>query len=193
MPERRRSSRRRREASRLSRNDWLARALELVAKKGGAKLHIETLCRQLHVTRGSFYWHFESRDAFVVALVDYWDAVYTRSVVENLRGAEGSPEEQLLALMHTIHEERLARYDMAVRAWAAQEPAVAAQVARVDEVRLEFVRSLFSAMGFRGRELAMRTRLFVIAHSLDHGLQSSISEAEERKLLSLRHAFFTRR
>ena len=192
MPQRTRTTRKAR-APRLTRTEWLARSLDLLAREGGAKLHIETLCHKLRVTRGSFYWHFASRDEFVRALVDYWDWVFTQSVVEQHRGVKGSPEERLLALMELLHEGRFARYDVAVRAWAAQERRLAPLVARVDEERLAYLRSIFAEMGFRGRELEMRTRLFVVSQSMSGALHSRLPEAEERKLLRLRHAFFTRR
>jgi AcrR family transcriptional regulator len=67
MPQRTRTK-----ARRYTRTEWLAKALELLAEEGGAKPHIETLCHELKVTRGSFYWHFRSRAEFVRALVDYW-------------------------------------------------------------------------------------------------------------------------
>jgi AcrR family transcriptional regulator len=193
MPQRTRTARKARRAQRLSRNQWLSRALDLVAREGGAKLHIETLCRQLRVTRGSFYWHFRSRSEFVQALVEYWGLVFTRSVVEQHRSVEGSPEERLLSLMELLHEGHFARYDVAVRAWAAQEPSLAAQVARVDEERLAYVGSLFAEMGFRGDELDMRTRLFVVFHSLEHALPNELPGAKQRRLLRRLHALLTRR
>jgi AcrR family transcriptional regulator len=188
MPQRKRK----RETRRLTRTEWLARALEIVAREGGAKLHIETLCRQLRVTRGSFYWHFAGRDEFVHALVDYWDLVFTRSAIEQHRGIPGSPEERLLSLMDLLHEGRFGRYDLAVRAWAAQEPGLAAQVARVDAERLAYVGSIFRGMGFRGDELAMRTRLFVVYQSLEEAL-TELPEARRRRLIRRRHALLTRR
>jgi AcrR family transcriptional regulator len=193
MPQRKRGRRRAQEAPRLTRTEWLARALELVAREGGAKLHIETLCRQLRVTRGSFYWHFASRDEFVRALVEYWDLVFSRAVIEQHRGEKGSPEDRLLSLMQLLHQGGFARYDVAVRAWAAQEPGLAEQVAAVDRGRLAYVGSIFAEMGFRGEELEMRTRLFVVYHSLELALQPEPSDAKQRRLIRRRHALLTRR
>jgi hypothetical protein len=82
---------------------------------------------------------------------------------------------------------------VAVRGWAAQERGLAAQIARVDEERLAYVRRLFAEMGFRGSEREMRTRLFVVYHSMDQALEVRLPEAEERKLLRHRHALLTRR
>ncbi|MFA9270109.1 MAG: TetR/AcrR family transcriptional regulator, partial [Baekduiaceae bacterium] len=43
---------------RLSVDDWVACALEVLADEGVAGIKIPTLCKRLGVTKGSFYWHF---------------------------------------------------------------------------------------------------------------------------------------
>ena len=50
----------------LSREDWLARSLPVIARSGG-RFRIEELASELCVTKGSFYWHFKSRADFVLA------------------------------------------------------------------------------------------------------------------------------
>ena len=68
----------------LTREQWLSNALEVVARKGGAKLRIRDLVERLGVSTGSFYWHFQSRDDFVESLVDYWARAFTSRVVEEM-------------------------------------------------------------------------------------------------------------
>ena len=69
----------------------------------------------------------------------------------------------------------------------------AARVARVDKSRMEYLRSIFAEIGFRGRELEMRTRLFVVFHSMESAVHSDLTEAETKSHLRLRHALLTRR
>jgi hypothetical protein len=84
-------------------------------------------------------------------------------------------------------------YDLAMRAWAAQDPEVARRVRKVDESRYAFVRSIFKDMGFSGRELEMRTRTFAVYESLDHTWFIRATKAERRKMLKLRHRLLTRK
>jgi AcrR family transcriptional regulator len=177
---------------RLTRERWLSAALEVVARQGGAKLRIRDLVQNLGVSTGSFYWHFRGRDDFVVNLVDYWGREFTSRVVEHMANVEGDARKRLLLLMEYLLERDLARYDVAVRAWAAQEPAVARQVRRVDQQRLRVVRALFKEMGFSGTELEMRTSTFAIFHSLELGFLARTSKKERRQHLRARHAFFTK-
>ena len=69
---------------------------------GGAKPHIEALCRKLKVTRGSFYWHFHDRREFDEALIEYWDLVFTRGPMEQHRAMQGSGKDRLLWLMEIL-------------------------------------------------------------------------------------------
>jgi len=172
-------------SERLTREVWLSRALEHLAQDGKAKLTVDKLVRALGVTKGSFYWHFRDRDDFQQSLVKYWDHQYTQSVIKLVTPLKGSPDDRLWAIMETVCKEDLARYDVAIRAWAAQEPAVVDLVRSVDNSRLRLVRSLFAELGFRGTELQMRTRSFVTYVSLELGI--TVRQSKRQRLDCLRH------
>lgn len=153
----RRSARKGR-STRLSREAWLAQALEVLAQQGNAKLRVETVAAALGVTTGSFYWHFKDRDAFLESLVRYWGTAYTDEVIEQMTGVEGDAKHRFRMLLETVVRGNYAGYDVSVRAWAAQEPKILDLVAEVDQRRLAFMGSLLAEIGFEGEELEMRTR-----------------------------------
>ena len=57
-------------AGRLSADDWSAAALQQIGEQGVPALAVEPLARRLGVTKGSFYWHFPTRDALLQAALD---------------------------------------------------------------------------------------------------------------------------
>lgn len=178
---------------RLSRSDWLARAMEVLSREGGARLNVNDLCQSLGVTKGSFYAHFDGRADFVEKFVVFWAETFTQSVIFAIdQLVDATPEARLLALMRLLKEERLARYDVAVRAWAAQELIVAEGVRQVDRQRFGYVRQIFHDMGFRGADLDTRTRLFVIFHSAEPGMRLPSSGLAGNAELQQRLAFFVR-
>jgi len=179
-------------SEKLSREKWLSRAMEVLSREGKAKLRIDTLTQSLGVTKGSFYWHFRDRADFVKCLAEYWAKSSTDQVVDMLSQFKGDASDRLLRLMEYLIRKDFARYDIAMRAWAAQEPEVARLVKKVDEQRFTFVCTLFAELGFKGQELEMRTRTFVVFHSLELGSFASGSKKDRLRLLHLRHAFFTR-
>lgn len=147
--------------SRFHREAWLAAALDVLAEEGQAKLRIVKLAADLGVTKGSFYHHFKSRDDFVEKLLDYWSRNHTDRTIKEIGALRVSARERVLEMMRLIVRERLDRYDIALRSWAAQEPSVAAMVREVDMKRHQFCRSLFAEMGFEGAELEFRTYAFL--------------------------------
>jgi AcrR family transcriptional regulator len=169
---------------RRSREEWLEAALEVLSQHGGARIRVRDLCADLGVTTGSFYAHFGGRDEFVRSVATYWRRRYTTEIVETIRHAPDDPKSRLVALAEGIVEQDLARFDVAVRAWAAQEPAVASIVRQVDKERLGLLRDLFAELGFRGAGLEMTARTFVTYYSLEHSIlvrQSKRKRLEETR------------
>ncbi len=180
-------------SKRLARDDWLLRALEVLSKEGNAKLRIDLLTKSLGITKGSFYWHFKDRADFVKSLAEFWAKYSTDQVIKEINRCRGAANDRLLNLMDFLCRKDFGKYDISMRAWAAQEPEVAKIVKKVDKQRFVFVRSLFAELGFKGQELEMRTRTFVVFHSLELGSFARGTKKERLKLLKLRHAFFTTR
>jgi AcrR family transcriptional regulator len=169
---------------RLGRDEWLARALDILALEGQAKLRIEPLCTALGVTKGSFYWHFKDRDDFVRSLVEFWRDHFTAPVIEQITRMDGSTRDRLKSLMHTVSEGGLARYDVSIRAWAAQDPElVASMVKAVDKRRLAFVGSLFEEMGFDKENAEMRARASVAYLSYEAAVLAKSAKKDRPKLL----------
>ena len=65
-------------STRLTVEDWLQAGYTLLAEQGVRALKVESLCRQMGVTRGSFYWHFEDMSSYRAALVESWNTFLER-------------------------------------------------------------------------------------------------------------------
>ena len=176
--------------NRLNKDSWLALALEVLSQEGRARIQIEYLAQRLGVTKGSFYAHFPGRREFIASVAAYWADTLTVNELEKLSAAEGTAEEKLLLLMQAIKNYQLEKYDIVMRAWALDEPLVAKQVEKVDRLRFEYIKSLFSEMGFKGAELKMRSMLFQAYHSLSNALTGTFFEENRFKHENLRYQFF---
>jgi AcrR family transcriptional regulator len=179
-------------SSRLSREAWLAQALDVLARHGNAKLRVETIAAALGVTTGSFYWHFKDRDEFLESLVRYWGTMSTDPVIEHVSNLGGDARQRLIALTDLVMRGDYARFDVSVRAWAAQEPAIQPLVIEVDRRRLAFVRSLFAELGFEGSELEMRTRACIGYISLDPAIRDASDDSRRFEMLERFQALITR-
>ena len=178
------------EQARLSKEEWLARSLEVLGKKGASELTVESLAQKLGVTKGSFYWHFKNRDNFFRQLIEYWDEQFTQTVIANISSLGVPPEERLLELMRLVLAKRLDRFEMPVRAWAQQNPALAPLVRSVDRHRMLFVKALFREMGFDEGEADMRTRIFLTYMITQRYLLPDTASSKQLTELHKRMAFF---
>ena len=178
---------------RFDREAWLHAAMEALSREGHAGLRVEHLSNALGVTRGSFYHHFNNREEFVHAILDYWSTTFTVQVTAELDSVEVPASDRLLTLMRMIERERLDRYDIAFRSWAAQDPDVAEKVRKVDQLRFNYVRSLFAELGFSSPELEDRTHIFLAFVSAQRTVHVPGNGSKiDDDTINRRHAFFTR-
>jgi len=68
-------------AGSLTAEDWVRAALRALAKGGVGAVAVEPLAQQLGVTKGSFYWHFPTRDALLSAALEHWEKESTEAVI----------------------------------------------------------------------------------------------------------------
>ena len=132
---------------RLSPDDWSRAALVAIAEGGLSAVAVESLAQALGATKGSFYWHFENRDALLAAALARWLERDTMSVIRRLEAID-DPRTRLRALFAEAFAERLGgRVDAALLADAAH-PVVAPVLRRATDARLQFMEDAFSALGF---------------------------------------------
>ena len=146
---------------RLTKGQWLSLALDVLARNGATALSLNNLIEHLHVTKGSFYWHFENQADFQFALVDHWHETHTLVVAKKIDNVEGGPEKRLSSLMKMVIAEHHVLFDGAITALTMQNPDLKPKVRASYDFRIAYIRKCFSAMGFRGKDLSTRSRMFV--------------------------------
>jgi AcrR family transcriptional regulator len=149
---------------RLTREDWLAAGIELLRAEGAGALTIDRLTRRLGVTKGSFYHHFGSREEFSHALLGQWERRLTQELIASSRGGADFAESnrRLTSLSEQLSDPGL---ELAIRAWALQDPGVMAHQERVDRQRLAYLGELYGLLGGdpeRTIDLALIRYAFVV-------------------------------
>ena len=74
----------------MSERHWVEAALAAIADGGLAAVSVERLARSLDATKGSFYWHFENRDALVSAALAAWEEGETVEIAAMLAAVPGA-------------------------------------------------------------------------------------------------------
>ncbi|MFF3859793.1 TetR/AcrR family transcriptional regulator [Streptomyces sp. NPDC002209] len=136
---------------RVTKDDWTMAALRALARGGLSAVAVDVLARELAVSRGSFYWHFENREALLVAALEAWERHATAEVITAVR-EEADPWTRARALFAVaLGTEEIAGLEPALVAHTAH-PAVAEVVARVTRTRLDFLAEIFGGVGFGPQE-----------------------------------------
>lgn len=130
---------------RLSANDWVAAALEAIAVGGIDAVAVEPLAAELETTKGSFYWHFRSRQQLLDAALEAWEFEHTEAVIAAMDQLD-RPAERLRELLRFVLQESGDPIELAL-VRAATDPAVGPVVARVTQRRIDYVAALYRATG----------------------------------------------
>jgi Bacterial regulatory proteins, tetR family len=76
-------------------NTWIEAGLRALSAGGVDAVRIELLAQQLNVTRGSFYWHFQDRQAFLEQMLDTWERKSTDEVLERVESGSGDAKDKI--------------------------------------------------------------------------------------------------
>jgi AcrR family transcriptional regulator len=132
--------------TRTPRSSWIDEGLRALAAGGPDAVRIEPLAQALGVTKGGFYWHFADRRALLEEMLDTWERVSIDEVIERVEGQDGDARARLRRLFALASSsDELLRVDLAVRDWSRREQTVADRLRRIDNRRMEYLRSLFGA------------------------------------------------
>ncbi|KQY60155.1 hypothetical protein ASD11_11790 [Aeromicrobium sp. Root495] len=151
------------QAARLSLDDWTERALALLMDEGVGAVKISRLCRELDVTKGSFYWHFSDLDALQEAVAERW-CTQTRELLQQLAGlSDLPPAERLRSMTMRLVDDRSWSVERALRDWARTDAKVAEVIAESDQFVFGLVRSALEDLGYEPATARMRAGLLVYA------------------------------
>ncbi|MEU7553686.1 TetR/AcrR family transcriptional regulator [Streptomyces sp. NPDC044571] len=168
--------------ARTPRAKWIEEGLRALAEGGPEAVRIEVLAQALGVSKGGFYGYFGNRGALLTEMLDAWEHEVTEAVIERVESGGGDARAKL---------ERLIRIassgggpitgitaDLAVRDWARRDEGVAERLRRVDNRRMEYLRSLFRTFCADEDDVEVRCMLAVSLRignhfvAADHGTRS---------------------
>jgi AcrR family transcriptional regulator len=160
---------------RTPREAWIEAGLRALANGGPEAVRIEVLAEALGVTKGGFYGQFSDRNEFLREMLDSWAAAVFDQVVKEVESRGGDARTRLHRLFEIARYggEELLRIELAIRDWARRDPVAAGVLRRVDEQRMDYMRSLFRGVSSDEGEVEARCllafSLFIGSGSLSVG------------------------
>jgi AcrR family transcriptional regulator len=130
--------------TRTTRDAWIDAGLAALAEGGPDAVRVDVLAQTLGVTRGGFYHQFDDRQVLLEALLDTWEARSTDDVLERVEREGGDPRRKVTKAGALTFSAELLPIDLAVRDWARRSPEVAKRLRRVDNRRMDYLRTLIA-------------------------------------------------
>ncbi len=168
----------------LTAADWVRAAVEAIVEGGVAAVAVEPLALRLGTTKGSFYHHFENRDALIVAALEEWERSQTEAVIQRLELLP-DPGERLRAVMASALADRAGGVRDAALLGSATHPLVKPVVERVTARRIGYMTQVYRELGLpkaraHRRAVLLYTSYLGLFDYLRVGIAAGMDEAELR-------------
>lgn len=179
---------------RLTREDWVAAARKTLVDRSVDEVKVDRLARQMRVTRGSFYWHFQHRRDLLDALLTDWEARnYFEIAQVRARWARTVPDMATVIGIWLSEDPSVLSFDIAVRSWARRSEEVAGSVQRVDKAWIALLQESFERDGMSADEALVRGRISYF-HQIGYwALDMQEDPAERLRLVPMYYRVLTGR
>ncbi|MEM1412701.1 MAG: TetR/AcrR family transcriptional regulator [Pseudomonadota bacterium] len=144
--------------STLSAADWEQEALRVIAEQGIAAVAVEPLARRMGITKGSFYWHFSSRESLLEQALISWEEHDARNLSASL-GELSGPRDRLISFFRRVSREGLTHEVYSALCAAADHPQVLPVLDRVAARRMKHIAQAFTELGMDEVEADHHARL----------------------------------
>ena len=133
-------------ASPLQPDDWIRAAFARLAAEGIEAVRIELLARDLGVSKGSFYWHFQDREELLAKMFDRWEKDENEWLDETVITPKAAA--RWARFVHHGADLQLARLESAMRTWSRRDERIAARISAIEKKRIAHIASVLRAIGF---------------------------------------------
>ncbi len=154
------------ERVRLSKESWLSHTLTKIGEIGVANIQVESLAKELNVTKGSFYWHFQNRDALLSETLEYWYKSATKAIGLAAQRNFDEPVDRLRYFFTLAFNRRPdvpgGPIERALHEWARMSEIAEQTTRQVDEDRVSLIADAYAELGMK-EDQARQTATMALA------------------------------
>lgn len=145
------------QSKRFSKNDWVLLGLKVLASSGAEAVTIDNLCKNAKKTKGSFYFHFDSIESFLISVTTEWKEAYTSKITQN------DTQSNRLDLLNQLAARIDLDLETGIRQLALQHDQVQEVVMQADNERIEWLARLYEKSGKYDKDTALSLATIEIA------------------------------
>lgn len=121
---------------------WLNAGFSVLKRMGASGLTIDTLTAAMDRTKGAFYHHFRNREDFSRQLLELWEERQANEIIR-ISKQKTTFEEINQTLIDLSEKAMDPEIEVAIRAWALQDPLAREFQERIDRHRVAFLEEMF--------------------------------------------------
>jgi AcrR family transcriptional regulator len=125
---------------------WILAAFARLSAEGIDAVRIEVLARELRVSKGSFYWHFQDREELVEKMLARWESEEF-GWLDSISAAGHGPAARWARFVERYSEPDRARLLVGIHSWARRDAAVAARITALEARRARFIAEVLVDIG----------------------------------------------
>ncbi|HEY0704967.1 MAG TPA: TetR/AcrR family transcriptional regulator [Candidatus Acidoferrales bacterium] len=133
-------------ASPLQPEDWIRAAFARLSAEGIDAVRIELIARDLGVSKGSFYWHFQDREELLGRMFDRWENDENSWLDETVITPKAAA--RWARFVRHCTDPQLARLESAMRTWSRRDERIASRISAIEKKRVAHISSVLRAIGF---------------------------------------------
>lgn len=172
--------------TKVTRNDWLNIARDILVKDGVAEVKILKMAEHLGVSRSSFYWYFGNRKDLLNALLDEWSNRNTARIIAHCQKPARNITVSLCNFFQCFVNPAIfdTGLDFAVREWARRDPTLRRRIDAADVARIQAVQAMYIRHGFDDVDADARARIVYFMQLGYHALKQAETMAERMARLA---------
>ena len=163
--------------------DWLKLGYVLFSREGIKGIVVERIAAKLKCNKSSFYWHFESKEKFMQALVDYWVQSETIQIMASV-DEERTPQARYDKFLRLVFQpDPYVDFIFFLKRYARHNETMQNAIEEVDERRIAFTTKIFIQLGDSAADASIKANAFykylIGFHELTHSSKGKTVGSKE--------------
>lgn len=173
-----------------SKTAWFDAGFSILKSSGAAALTIDTLTDAMGRTKGAFYHHFKSREDYSRGLLEIWEDRQADEIIR-ISKQKATFHEINQTLIDLSEKAMDPEIEVAIRAWALQDPLAREFQERIDRHRVEFLVEMFGLMGTAPDHAELFATIRYCFYIGSHQIIPAMGETEYKTRLARLTRMFT--